>query len=134
MSTNSKAPLRAFFDAFGKGDFEGILNTFHAEAVITAVHDGPRSNNEIYGTYEGSDGVKTFLSNLGNTFETQSFSVESLIGEGDVAFANGKFVHKVKATNKLFPSDWVLRVAVKDNKIINYHFYENSAAFIEANS
>lgn len=135
MSTtnSSTAPVQAFFDAFGKGDFQGILDTFHPETTITAVREDKRSGNEIYGTYKGTEGVKDFLTNLGNAFDTQSFSVENIAGGGDVAFANGKFVHKLKSTGNLFPSDWALYVVVKDDKIFEYHFYEDSARFEKAN-
>lgn len=133
MSTANATPVEAFFEAFGKGDYQGILDTFHPQTTITAVRKGNRTNNEIYGTYQGVEGVKTFLTNLGNTFETQSFSVENILSHADKTFANGKFVHKVKATEKLFESDWVLYAVIKEDKIYAYHFHEDSAKFEEAN-
>ncbi len=134
MSTpnHSETPVKAFFEAFGKGDYQGILDAFHPETTITAVRDGER--NSVYaGTYKGAEGVKEFLANLGSTFDTQSFTVENIVGRQTVAFANGKFVHKVKSTGKLFPSDWALYAVIKDGKIYEYHFYEDSAKFEEAN-
>jgi uncharacterized protein len=134
MSTKSTAPVQAFFNAFAKGDFQGILDAFHPDVTITAVRESERSGNEIYGTYKGIEGVKAFLTNLGGTFDTQAFSVENIVGGEGVAFANGKFVHKLKATEKLFPSDWALYVVEKDDKIFEYHFYEDSQKFAEANN
>lgn len=136
MSTtnDSTAPIKAFFDAFAKGDFEGILNAFHAETTITGIREDERKEKDLYGTYKGIEGVKEFLTKLGNTFDTQSFSVENIIGGEGIAFANGKFVHKVKATGKLFPSDWALYAVIRDGEIYEYHFYEDSARFEEANT
>lgn len=136
MSTTntSTVPVRVFFDAFAQGDFEGILNAFHPETTITGIREGERKEKDMYGTYKGTEGVKEFLTNLGNAFDTQSFSVENIVGGEGIAFANGKFVHKVMATGKLFPSDWALYAVIKDGKIYEYHFYEDSARFEEANS
>jgi uncharacterized protein len=133
IETSTK-PVKAFFDAFSKGDFQGILNTFHKEVVITAVRESTQSGSEIYGTYNGIDGVKKFLSNLGTAFDTKAFSVQNIVGNDKVAFANGKFVHKIKQTEKLFASDWALYAVIKDGKIIEYHFYEDSEKFSKANT
>lgn len=130
----STQPLRAFFNAFGKGDFEGIVETFHPEATITAVRDGRREDNDLYGTYKGKEGARVFISNLGAKFDTKSFDVESIIGEGDIAFANGTFSHQLKSTSKLFESAWALRIVVKEGKIYEYHFYEDSEKFAEASN
>ena len=129
---DSTQPLKAFFNAFGKGDLEGIIETFHPEATIKAVRGGQRSGKALYGTYQGKEGARTFISNLGVTFDTKAFAVESVIGEGDIAFANGTFTHHLKSTAKLFESAWALRVVVKDGKIYEYHFYEDSEKFAEA--
>ncbi|AOP33084.1 hypothetical protein A0128_03940 [Leptospira tipperaryensis] len=129
---SSAEVVKDFFNAFGNGDFEGILRLFDEEASIVAVrNDFDRSG--LYGTYKGKDGLQKFLSNLGSHFDTKSFSVDSVIGEGDVAFANGSFVHKLKNTGNLFNSDWALKCIVRDNRILGYHFYEDSAAFEKAN-
>jgi len=128
----STEPVKAFFNAFGNGNFEGIINSFHQDCVITAVRDDIREKDEIYGTYRGKDGAKEFISNLGNAFNTKAFTVENVVGEGDVAFANGKFTHELKTTNKQYSSDWSLMCKIKDGKIFEYHFYEDTAKFAEA--
>lgn len=133
MNTESTAPVKAFFEAFGKGDFQAILDTFHPEITITAVREAERKKDEIYGTYKGTDGVKDFVAGISNAFDTQSFSVENVVRAGDVAFANGKFTHQLKSTGRLFSSDWVLYAKIKGSRIYEYHFYEDSAAFNEAN-
>lgn len=128
----STEPVKAFFNAFGKGDFEGIIETFHPNATITAVRGGQRQANALYGNYKGKEGARAFISNLGAAFDTKTFEVESIIGEGDIAFANGSFTHQLKSTGKVFESAWALRVVVKDGKIFKYFFYEDSEKLAEA--
>jgi uncharacterized protein len=130
--SSSADVVRGFFAAFGKGDADGVINSFHPEVAITAVRRAERKPDQLYGTYAGREGAKAFLVALGKTFDTQAFSVANVIGEGGIAFANGSFVHKVRTTGKPFASDWALMCVVKEGKILEYHFYEDSAAYVDA--
>jgi ketosteroid isomerase-like protein len=127
-------PVKDFFTAFGKGDFQGILNTINDHCTIIAVRAGERSGKQLYGTYQGKEGVKEFLSNLSATFDTKAFSVEHIVGDSNIVFANGKFTHQLKTTGKLFSSDWTLMCVVKEGKILEYHFLEDSAMFVQASA
>jgi ketosteroid isomerase-like protein len=129
----SKEIVKGFFNAFGKGDFNGIISSFHDSCTIMAVRKANRTGSQIYGTYQGKGGAKTFISNLRNAFDTKAFSVDHVISEGNITFANGKFTHTVKSSGKSFSSDWALMCVIKDDKIFEYHFYEDSERFSEAN-
>jgi len=137
METTKTKPgkeiVQGFFTAFGNGDFNGVVNSFHDSCKVVGIRDSERVGNQIYGTYKGKEGAKTFLTNLGNAFDTKAFSVDHVIGDGNVAFANGKFIHVVRASGKTFASDWALMCVIKDDKILEYHFYEDSEKFSEAN-
>ncbi|MFZ5895450.1 MAG: nuclear transport factor 2 family protein [Myxococcota bacterium] len=128
---SSAEVVKGFFSAFGKGDVNGVVDSFHPEAMIYAVRKSERKGNH-WGSYTGKEGAKSFISALGNLFETKAFTVNHVVGEGNVAFADGTFTHKVKSTGKLFSSEWALKCLVKDNKIVEYTFYEDSAAFNDA--
>lgn len=130
----SKEVVQGFFTAFGKGDFNGIINSFHDSCTIVAVRNGERNGMQIHGTYKGKEGAKSFISNLGHFFDTKAFSVDHVVSNGDIAFANGTFMHLVKSTGKLFSSDWALMCVIKDDQILEYHFYEDSAKFLEASN
>ena len=132
MNNTSKEAVQAFFNAFGRGDFQGILNSFHEDCTIIAVREGERADKQLYGSYTGIGGLKEFLGNLGHAFDTKAFAVDHLIGEGNVAFASGTFTHNIKATGKPYSSGWSLMCIVEDGKIKAYHFYEDSASFVEA--
>ncbi|WP_423735741.1 nuclear transport factor 2 family protein [Chitinophaga caseinilytica] len=128
----AKSTVQAFFAAFGKGDLEALVQTFDPAAEITAVRAGNRAAGQIYGSYKGHAGVREFVAGLGAAFQTQAFTVEQVIGEGETVFASGKFTHLVKATGKTFSSDWALKCTVRNGKIVSYHFYEDSAAYAQA--
>lgn len=123
--SNAKLPVQAFFEAFGKGDLAGLLATLHEEVTLKA--EGP-ATVPWYGTYKGIDGAKAFLANLGGNVETQAFTIEQIIAEGETVVANGYLKHRIPATGRLFEGDWALLCKIKEGKIAYYQFFENSAA------
>jgi ketosteroid isomerase-like protein len=129
---DAAAVVHGFFDAFGKGDVEGAINAFDLKALITAVRKEPRKGDQLYGSYSGKEGVREFFTNLAKTFDTKAFSVDHVVGDGVVAYANGSFSHIVKATSKPYISDWALMCVVREGKILEYHFFEDSAGFEKA--
>lgn len=134
-SDQSTKTVNNFFEALGKGDSDAAINLFEDQAQIILVRPSEnRGAEDLYGTYNGKQGAASFLSNFSKTFSPQEFSVQNLIGNDQVAFANGNFTHKVIATGKLFSSKWALMCIVKNEKISEYHFYEDSSAFDAANS
>lgn len=128
----SKQVVQQFFEAFGKGDVQGVILSFHDSCSITAVRQSERTNADLYGVYHGKEGLKEFLSKLGSNFDTREFSVSHVAAEGNIAFASGRFTHVVKRTGKSFSSDWALMCVVQDGQIREYHFYEDSEKFAEA--
>lgn len=124
--------VRQFFAAFGKGDLEGAVDTFDENAQIVAVRRGPRKAGQLYGSYSGRDGVRAFLATLGKTFDTKSFNVDRVAGDGELAFATGSFLHELRTTGRPFRSDWALSCVVRNGRIVEYRFFEDSALFEEA--
>ncbi|MFT3913430.1 MAG: nuclear transport factor 2 family protein [Anaeromyxobacteraceae bacterium] len=120
--------VRRFFSAFGRGDVDGLVAAFHPEALVAAVREGPRDGG-IHGAYRGHAGVREFVGALGAALETEAFEVDGVVGEGDVAFASGRFRHRVRSTGRPFESAWALRCRVRDGLIQEFRFYEDSAAY-----
>ncbi|MGC3996410.1 MAG: nuclear transport factor 2 family protein [Anaeromyxobacter sp.] len=132
MEQGSAGVVKAFFAAFGQGDAAGALATFHPEVEIVAVRDASRRPGELHGSYRGDGGAREFLSALGAAFETEAFTVDEVVGGGDVAYASGRFTHRVRATGKPFSSAWALRCVIAEGRIRRFRFYEDSAAYLAA--
>ncbi|TGM78319.1 nuclear transport factor 2 family protein [Leptospira mtsangambouensis] len=131
-SPTGEKVLETFFNEFGKGNAAGVLNCFHPQTIITAVRNENRSENQLYGTYNGIAGAEEFLKNMGSQLDTKRFQVDQIVGKKDWVFASGNFLHTIKQTGKPFESEWALKVQIKDGKILSYHFYEDSATFVVA--
>ena len=127
---SDKAVVEAYFNAFGLGDKERILEIFHPDCLIVSVKEGDRAKGQLHGSYRTREQAEDFLDNIARLFDTKSFQVESIMeGQGHVVYANGTFTHEVKATGRLFSSSWVQRCIIQDGMIKEYRFYEDSAAY-----
>ncbi|MDO5980971.1 nuclear transport factor 2 family protein [Flavivirga spongiicola] len=131
-SENSIKVVQDYFKAFQNGDIDNVLNLFHDNCLIVSVKDQEREKEQLHGTYRTKEEATQFIANIINLFNTKEFVVERVVGNENVVFANGKFTHEVKATGKLFVSDWTQLSIIEDNKIKEYRFYEDSAAFVIA--
>lgn len=129
-TSKNKEVVLGYFEAFGQGDMEAVWNYFHSDCYIVSVRAGERASGQLHGSYQGKEQARTFLSNITHLFNTQKFQVHSVMdAEDQVVYAHGEFAHQVKATGKLFLSDWVQRCVIEGGKIKEYRFYEDSAAF-----
>lgn len=131
---NNIKVVQNYFDAFQNGNTDEVLNSFHENCLIVSVKDQEREKEQLHGTYRSKEEAAQFIANIINLFNPKEFTVERMVANGNVVFANGKFAHIVKATGKLFVSDWVQISIIEDHKIREYRFYEDSAAFVAAST
>jgi ketosteroid isomerase-like protein len=135
MKKSNVEVVQNYFNAFQNGDMEHVLNSFHPDCYIVSVKEEERPKEQLYGIYRTEDEAKQFLNNITSLFHTKDFTVKHIASAGDnLVMANGTFSHEVKTTGKLFNSSWVQLCIIADEKIKEYRFYEDSAAFITAST
>jgi len=103
----------------------GALACVHENAVFEA--QGPDSV-PIYGTFEGHDGVKRFLTTLSELFDTQAFEIRQWATADAFVFAHGIMEHRVIQTGRVFQCEWALVCQVEDDLITSYKMFEDTAA------
>ncbi|SHG57621.1 nuclear transport factor 2 family protein [Flagellimonas flava] len=123
-----------YFNAFQQGKIDQVLDSFHDDCLIVSVKDENRPKKQLHGTYKTKSEAQQFIANIVDLFDTKKFEVERIVAQNNIVFANGSFVHEVKATGKMFVSDWVQLSVIADGKIKEYRFYEDSAAFVKASA
>jgi len=127
--------VQEYFNSFQNGNMEQVLNSFHPDCYIVSVKEEERSKEQLHGIYRTKDEAKQFLLNITSLFITKDFTVKHISSAGDnLVMSNGTFSHEVKATGKLFNSAWVQLCIIEDEKIKEYRFYEDSAAFVTAST
>lgn len=127
--------VQEYFNGFQNGDMKQVLNSFHPDCYIVSVKEEERPKEQLHGIYRTKDEAKQFLNNITSLFNTKDFTVEHVLSAGkNMVMASGTFSHELKSTGKLFNSTWVQLCIIKDEKIKEYRFYEDSAAFVEASA
>lgn len=127
--------VQGYFSSFQKGDMEQVLNSFHPDCYIVSVKEEERPKEQLHGIYRTKGEAKKFLNNITSLFNTKDFTVKHISSAGgNLVIANGTFSHEVKTTGKLFNSAWVQLCIIEGEKIKEYRFYEDSAAFITAST
>jgi NAD(P)H-dependent FMN reductase/ketosteroid isomerase-like protein len=127
--------VQDYFNSFQNGNMKQVLNSFHPDCYIVSVKEEERPKEQLHGIYRTKDEAKQFLNNITSLFNTKDFTLKHISSAGDnLVIANGTFSHEVKATGKLFNSAWVQLCIIEDEKIKEYRFYEDSAAFVTAST
>lgn len=135
MKKSNIKVVQAYFNAFQNGDMEHVLNAFHPDCYIVSVKEEEHPIDQLHGIYRTKEEAKQFLNNITSLFNTKDFTVHHIASAGDnLVMANGAFSHEVKTTGKLFNSSWVQLCIIENEKIKEYRFYEDSAAFVAAST
>lgn len=124
--------IQHFFSALGRGGVDAALDFVDPQAIFVAVRPKPDPQIPLYGTYHGHDGVRRFVTALGETFETELFEIDNAAGDETVEFARGRLRHRVRASGRVFACDWAVACRVRDGRLLHYQFFEDTAALGEA--
>ncbi|MXQ53457.1 hypothetical protein GSM42_06890 [Shimazuella sp. KC615] len=120
--------LQSYFESLH--DPELALKYVHEDAKFTAAKEF--GNHHFYGLYCGIEEVRSLLAKFQKDLDTQDFRIYKIIGDETTAFAWGKFIHRVRTTNKLFESPWAVVVEIEDNKIKLFQGFEDTAGLEES--
>ena len=126
------ALTRRIFEAFTSRDASKLSEVIAPDCKLVAVLPDDQPHLHLYGTFIGPDGAKSFLENLSDAYDTQSFELIDIFGDDTRSCAYGKFAHKIKPTGRLFESDWSAIIRTENGKMVFYQFYEDTAALEQA--
>jgi len=121
--------VQKFFTALSEMNLEKALESVHEDTVFSAPGPG---TVPIYGNFYGKDGVRDFVRILGELFDTEAYEIYDIVEKDNYVFAIGLMKHRVKKTGRLFECEWSLVCKVKDNQIISYKMFEDTAALEKA--
>jgi len=113
------------YDAFMKGDMEGVKNTLSDNTVW--IYEGPESL-PYTGVFEGKSGVVQFLGLIGTEVEMLDFKVNKMISNDDTVVVLGFEKQKIKKNNNILEQKWVQVYTVENGLITRLEEYANTAA------
>ena len=124
--------VQTFLGHIFAGAMEPALAMVAANARFISTNPKPNPGNPLHGTFTGVDGAKAFFSGFVDLLEPGDFQVIASFGDNEHTASYGTLRHKVRQTGKDFVSDWALICQVQNDKIVLYHFYEDTEALLNA--
>jgi ketosteroid isomerase-like protein len=119
--------VRRGYDAFGRGDLEGLLSLF--DENIEWVSPGP-PDLPTAGTRRGRQQVAEFFAMVNALFEFQRFEPQTFVAQGDRVVVLGSDTARVKATGKVLDSDWAHSFTLRDGKVVAFKEFIDTAALV----
>lgn len=120
----------AFFQAFGSGDSQALLDVF-AEKVDFTVHGS--ADVPWTGHRSTRDEIAEFFGLFSQLLTApESFDINGRIADGEDAVVFGTCVFGVLATGRKFTNNFALHFTAVDGRIVRYHMYEDSHAIAGA--
>ena len=113
MKSSAKIVVEKMFSAFANGDVEKFLETVSTDTVW--IYHGTQLIPK--GTYEGTEGARTFISNILNNTEILNFEPQQYICEDNTVVVLGQEHQRVKKSGKELKQKWVQIYTVKNNLI-----------------
>jgi ketosteroid isomerase-like protein len=127
MAQDNVDVIESAYSAFRKGDIETVLSHFAESAEIVAPGSLPWG-----GSYEGPEGMRTFLAKALEHFTEFKAVPEKVLGADDnhvivVARNSGKTKSGTRTDQQVV---WIYRL--RDGEIMRAEFFTDTAATLEA--
>jgi ketosteroid isomerase-like protein len=118
--------VRQLYAAFSKGDIEGILSML-CDDVVWSEPENPY--NPAGGTRHGHAGFLEWMSIGRDAEEIQLLEPERFLADKDGVAVVGHFRVKARETGRIYESDFVHLIALRDHKIAAFQeFFDTYAA------
>jgi len=117
-----------FYKALGKGDMEKALSLVDEDIEYIAVKESSETYPELYGTYKGKEELQKFFIHLKEFYITKVFQVENFASNKTHAFIKGYLQYEIKKNHKEYDTYWMAFVEIKNDKIIKYQFFKDTAS------
>ena len=125
MSEDSAAVLRRGYEAFLRGDIEGVLNLL-ADDIEWEVPVVPGSG--FGGIYRGKAAVAEFFGQLAAAEDILSFEPQDFIAQGERVAAIGRSRGRVRLTGTVVELAWIHVVTVQNGKMTRFFEMFDTAA------
>jgi uncharacterized protein len=122
--------VRRLFACFGQGDIAGAVSLLTGD--VEWVVAGRPEIVPWAGTRRGREQVALFFTILAETVELQQLRPVELMADGDTVVVFGHEQSRVKTTDRVCASDWVMAFTLRDGQIARFREYHDTAAWATA--
>lgn len=129
MSASNVDVVRRGYEAFGRGDIEGLLGLLDEQ--IQWVTPGP-PELATSGRRTGRQEVGSFFGAVNDLFDIQRFEPAEFIAQGDRVIVLGSETARARSTDALLELDWVHVFTVRDGRVVAFQEHFDTAAVVAA--
>ena len=125
MSQQNIGLVQSGYEAFGRGDLDGLLSLLDAnvEWKTPGASDLPTA-----GTRRGHAQVREFFGTLLELFDFELFEPRTFIADGDRVVVLGLDRVKVKGTGKSLSEEWCHIFTLQNGKVVAFQEFFDTAA------
>lgn len=126
----SVALAKRLYALFGEGDIPGVIALFAEDGLW--MEPGPTNKLRWAGTFRGHAEIGDFFARVAETLDILEFTTHEMVAQDNHVVVFGREVSRVKATGKIFTSDFVHHYTVESGRIRSLRFYHDTAAMVAA--
>ena len=129
MGDNNLDIVRQGYEAFGRGDINGLLALLDEQ--VQWVAPGP-PELATSGRRTGREAVGEFFGKVNEVFDIQRFEPKEFILQGDRAVVLGSETAHVRASGITLELDWVHVFTLRGGKVVAFEEFFDTAAVVAA--
>lgn len=118
------------FEAFGRGDIPALLALLTNDVVWDTI--GPTGAIPWASRRRGPEQVGQFFSDLTGAVDFQQLQPREFIAQGDWVVVLGHSHYTIRANGRPLEQDWVMVLKLRDGKVAEYQYFEDTAATVAA--
>lgn len=116
--------VQEFYASVHTGDFDRLYDTLTEDCSVEFY--GP-SIIPFAGIFSGKDKCKIFFGHVANDVDIEEFSQAEFIAERDKVAVTGRLQMVLKATGRLYSSDYAHIITVRDGQISRFRDFQDTA-------
>ena len=121
--------VQRIYGSFLDGDIPAMLDSLSEDVQwVTAEVEGVPTG----GTRRGREQVGQFFATLSDGQEARQLEIREYVAQGDRVVALGHYAWRVRATGKVWESDFAHVLSVRDGKVTGFQEYTDTAAIRDA--
>ena len=125
--------VKEFFAALGRGDLSDAVDMVADEvdwqSPVTRTHPPEIPWSSIRRTKQE---VAAFFKELGQSVKPEGFELFKISAQDDRVVVEGKNRGTVRKTGRTYEHEWVMIFSIRDNKIIRFRHYYDTADLVVA--
>lgn len=122
--------IQDVYTAFGQGNIPGVLDLLDEDVDWT--FNGRSEDIPFGGRWQGKAKMMDFFQTVGATCDVLEFGPNEVISFGEHVLSLGHERVRVRATGRVFESDWAHLFQVIDGRVVRLREFYDTAAIAEA--